>query len=165
MTADPSAQPNFFELYLNEQKAAWQNQYSATIFSVFDHWLSEEEAKAALDPYFAWVGGEQASPASVLEIEEPYLAFFEAMAQQGRLVRWRGDQQHPIDNLDEARSVALQAAREIDPMWLVEQETDTHLLPLHDLTLIAAVPIGQSLDHAARWAAQAGLYQLWSSNL
>ncbi|MEM6644738.1 MAG: hypothetical protein AAF730_00650 [Bacteroidota bacterium] len=164
MTADPSAQPNFFELYLNEQKAAWQNHYSATIFSVFDHWLSEEDAKALLDPYCAQIAGDKASGISPLEIERPYLAFFEAAAQHGRLIRWRGDQQQLIDNLADARSVALQAAREVKPLQLVETNTQTHILPLHDLTLLAAVPIGQSLDPAAQWAADAGLHELWRSD-
>jgi len=163
MPPDNVPSPSFFELYLSGQKAVWQNHYSAAIFSVFDHWLSEAEARAAFDPYFAQVAGKKARQTSALEIEQPYVAFFKALTRHGRLVRRCEDQQQSV-SLEEVEAVALQAARETELPLLVELATQTHILPLHDLTLIVAVPIGQSLNPATQWAIDAGLHELWRSD-
>lgn len=163
VTSDPLTQPNFFELYLDEQKEAWQNHYTAAIFSVFDHWLTEAEARAAFDPYFAQVAGKNAPHVSMLEIERPYVAFFEALNLHGHLVQLRDGRQRTV-SAEAIQGIALQAARETELIQLIDLETQTHVLPLHDLTLIAAVPVGQSLNRAKQWATASGLHELWRAD-
>ncbi len=151
------ASPSFFGLYFAED-GGWRSLYAAVVLSVFDHWLTEDEC-SELDSYFSGLADSRIT-AKPVELEVPYLSFYENLYAGERLVRVRQDQAFEVSSVEEARSIGLLGAREVEFIPVLALESLIHVLPLNDLTIIAAVPSGQDLSKVRKYARISGLYEL-----